>query len=62
MRIFVEDRTISPNVTGLQILFDADGSDTAGGETSSTGANQLGGSADELALGPSSGQLELILE
>lgn len=62
VRVLVEDRAISSNMTGLEVLLLADGSYTTSRESSGAGADQLGSSADELKLGSVGAKVQLVQE
>lgn len=48
--ILVEDRTVGTNVAGFVVLLLANGCDTAGGKSGSSGSNELCQSSDQLKL------------
>ena len=62
VRVLVEDGSVGTDVGFSVVLLLTDGCDTAGRQTSSTGSDELGKTAEDLALGLSDGDVQLTTE
>lgn len=60
VRVLVEDGAIRTDVARLEVLLLANSSNTTGRETSRTGTNKFGESAEKLELGTSALDLQLV--